>query len=109
MEVEFSVFWFRLANVALCAFVFSMCVFKLAWKDPDKGRRARISALALLTIVAAWTAYDLRLSDFHPRIPITTLGLVLAAYGLSIMPTHEQVKNKLRRKSDTLPKGNPND
>lgn len=75
-------FWFRLFNVALSVFVVMLCVFNLAWNESDPARRSRILGLAILTGVIGWTAFNLRFESFHYRIPVATLGLLLAARGM---------------------------
>lgn len=82
-------FWLRLLNIALSVFVISLCFLKLIWDNKDRERRLRILAIALLSIAAAWMSYDLRYEAFHPRVPITMLGLASAAYCLHVMPHNE--------------------
>lgn len=95
--MEFDIaFLLRMANVALAVFVISLCFLKLIWNDKERALKMRVLALALLSFSAAWMAYDLRLEDFHARVPLTMFGLLIAAYGLHAMPseTRSQSANK---------------
>lgn len=83
-------FFFRLVNIGLASFVIVLCVLKLLWNQSDKARYLRIISLGILTVVVAWTAYELRYESFHIRIPLTTVGLLLAAIGLNTMSTEPE-------------------
>ena len=93
MEMDF-VFWVRCVNIALAVFVTCMCFFKFLWNDPDVSRRARMAGLGTLSIVAASTAYDYLDQEFHFRVPLTTIGLIFAAFGLLHMSMEGQVRAK---------------
>ena len=83
-------FWLRLANIAFSVFVVTLAFLKLIADSRDRARAIFILGLTSLTIYVAMTAYELRYEEFSFRIPLATLGLFLAAYGLHIMHRTER-------------------
>lgn len=96
MDSDFA-FWLRMLNLGLSVFVFVLCLTKLIWNDADRPRQARIIALGLLAISLAIGSYELRREPFSTRIPIATLAMSFAAYGMKSMSDRPEVY-KHRRK-----------
>ncbi len=83
-------YWFRLLNVGLMTLVFTVCLLRFARRGLDRGQRVRLVGLAIIALVLGSFSYDLRYADFSLRIPATTIGLSLLAYGIQMMPVSGQ-------------------
>lgn len=76
------IYWLRMINTLLAGFVVGLCFLKVNWDYLNRARNTRIAGLGLLCIAIAWGSFALRHDVFNPRVPLTTLGLLLCVFGM---------------------------